>query len=202
MKEVLSAIENRCPRTATGRTRTTGALGEVRALRVRVRASLFNLSPGGTAESSPGRQSWDTYMWLTSPRDNPQSSIPPRGDMFSAAIPIVSRTYPGLASWDILSRPCGTTPALIFYPGLASWATLSRPLRDYSCSHFLPRTYVLGYSQPPLRDLILNPRSSRRHSKPMSRACRNMRNKREKRDKRDKSPVGGRREGKKGSHTK
>jgi hypothetical protein len=38
---------------------------------------------------------------------------------------------PGLASWEILSRPCGTT----------HW-------------HMLTQDYVLGYSQPSLRDSI------------------------------------------------
>jgi hypothetical protein len=94
--------------------------------------------------------------------------------MLSAAIPILSRVYPGRVSWDILSRP---------------W-------RDYSCSHVLPRTYVLGYSQPSLRDLILNPRFSRRHFKPMSGACRNVRNKL------TKYPGRNRRDGKQRSHAK
>jgi hypothetical protein len=39
---------------------------------------------------------------------------------------------PRIASWDILSRPCGTGP----------WGQI------------LPRTHVLGYSQPSLRDWV------------------------------------------------
>jgi hypothetical protein len=35
--------------------------------------------------------------------------------------------HPGLTSWDILSRPCGTGLGGECYPGLASWATLNRP---------------------------------------------------------------------------
>jgi len=65
------------------------------------------------AESSPGRKSWATYMGLTSPRDNSRSSIPPRGDMFSAAIRISQSS--------------------------------------------LPRTGVLGYSQPSLAGLKPEP---------------------------------------------
>jgi hypothetical protein len=38
-----------------------------------------------------------------------------------------SPANPGLASWDILSRPFGTDPPSVAYPGLASWATFSRP---------------------------------------------------------------------------
>src|ERR1700677_870640 len=83
--------------------------------------------PPGTAENTPGRQSWATYMGLTSPRDNPRSSIPPRGDMFSAAIRILSRVYPGRVSWDILIRPWRDYPWPHVHPGLTSWATLSRP---------------------------------------------------------------------------
>jgi hypothetical protein len=35
--------------------------------------------------------------------------------------------HPGLTSWGILSRPCGTSRGEFVYPGLTSWATLSRP---------------------------------------------------------------------------
>src|SRR6202522_1786200 len=37
------------------------------------------------------------------------------------------QVHPGLASWGILSRPCGTGLARNVHPGLTSWATLSRP---------------------------------------------------------------------------
>jgi hypothetical protein len=37
------------------------------------------------------------------------------------------QVHPGLTSWDILSRPCGTRLGEFVYPGLTSWATLSRP---------------------------------------------------------------------------
>ena len=39
-------------------------------------------------------------------------------------------------------------------PGLASWDILSRPWRDCSSMSSLPRTSVLGYSQPSLRDSV------------------------------------------------
>src|ERR1700734_3294882 len=35
--------------------------------------------------------------------------------------------HPGLSSWGILSRPCGTDRGGNTYPGLTSWAILSRP---------------------------------------------------------------------------
>jgi hypothetical protein len=93
------------------------------------------------AESSPGRKSWATYMGLTSPRDNSRSSIPPRGDMFSAAIRISQSSLPrtGVLGYS--------------QPSLAG-------LLLASCR---PRTYVLGYSQPSLRDSNQNRRFSRRH---------------------------------------
>src|ERR1700733_12758172 len=50
--------------------------------------------------------------------------------MVSAATRIPTRVYPGLSSWDILSRP---------------W-------RDWSRWERVPRTSVPGYSQPSLRD--------------------------------------------------
>jgi hypothetical protein len=37
------------------------------------------------------------------------------------------QVYPGLTSWVILSRPCGTGLAGDLYPALACWATFSRP---------------------------------------------------------------------------
>jgi hypothetical protein len=89
-----------------------------------VRTSLFNLSPEGTAENISGRKSWATYMGLTSPRDNPRSSIPPRGDMFSAAIRILIRVYPGRCPGIFSAVPGGTTPGLMstqdLRPGLLS----------------------------------------------------------------------------------
>ncbi len=49
-----------------------------------------------------------------------------------------AKVHPGLASWDILSRPlrqaqgrlCGTGPSSSPVPRTTSWATLSRPLRQ------------------------------------------------------------------------
>jgi hypothetical protein len=37
------------------------------------------------------------------------------------------QVHPGLTSWVILSRPCGTCLRGNLHPGLTSWATLSRP---------------------------------------------------------------------------
>ena len=37
-------------------------------------------------------------------------------------------------------------------PRIASWDILSRPLRDWSVVSNPPQDYVLGYSQPSLRD--------------------------------------------------
>jgi hypothetical protein len=39
-------------------------------------------------------------------------------------------------------------------PGLMSWGILSRPYGTGSFLEHLPRTHVLGYSQPSLRDSI------------------------------------------------
>jgi hypothetical protein len=41
-----------------------------------------------------------------------------------------AQVHPGLTSWVILSRPCGTCLGGNVHPGLASCATLSRPLRQ------------------------------------------------------------------------
>ena len=43
-------------------------------------------------------------------------------------------------------------------PGLSSWDILSRPWRDWNGLQILPRTDVLGYSQPSLRDSLLDRR--------------------------------------------
>src|ERR1700691_2564768 len=92
---------------------------------------IYSLICSALAESSPGLTSWATYMGLTSPRDNSRSSIPPRGDMFSAAIRISQSSLPrtGVLGYS--------------QPSLAG-------LLLASCR---PRTYVLGYSQ----DAILGP---------------------------------------------
>src|ERR1700677_4468860 len=81
--------------------------------------------PPGTAENIPGRQSWATYMGLTSPRDNPQSSIPPREETcflprFVFSVEFTQDGCPGIFS----AVPGGTTPGLMstqdLRPGLLS----------------------------------------------------------------------------------
>jgi hypothetical protein len=47
--------------------------------------------------------------------------------MISCRYSCALQVHPGLTSWGILSRPCGTGRGGYVYPGLASWATLSRP---------------------------------------------------------------------------
>jgi hypothetical protein len=41
---------------------------------------------------------------------------------------------------------------LVRMPRTSSWDILSRPFGTDSCCQIPPRTYVLGYSQPSLRD--------------------------------------------------
>jgi hypothetical protein len=48
-------------------------------------------------------------------------------DVILGNLVLQSPANPGLASWDIFSRPSGTDPLCGDYPGLTSWATLSRP---------------------------------------------------------------------------
>src|SRR6202034_3863433 len=42
----------------------------------------------------------------------------------------------------------------VSHPGLASWATLSRPYGTVPGCHVSPQDFVLGYSQPSLRDWL------------------------------------------------
>jgi hypothetical protein len=65
------------------------------------------------------------------------------------------RAHPGLTSWDILSRPCGTRLGEFVYPGLTSWATLSRP---YGTDRDLPGELIcfqpVGYKSGASKKLI------------------------------------------------
>ena len=91
----------------------------------------LQMSPVGTAENDPGRQSW--VNWTTRERygNHPRPTDLSWGWLPRVANgPFQSWRYPKIASWGIFSRPCGT-------------GSLLEPL---------PRTHVLGYSQPSLRD--------------------------------------------------
>jgi hypothetical protein len=60
---------------------------------------------------------------------------------------------PRIASWDILSRPCGTVSS-----GLVGFLTQALEAVPYGTGpwcQYLPRTDVLGYSQPSLRDCVI-----------------------------------------------
>src|ERR1700761_1434232 len=80
-----------------------------------------------TQDVSPG--------W-TGPHVNAMAIIPGQPDLSWGWLPRVANgpfqswRYPRIASWGIFSRPCGT-------------GSFCEPL---------PRTHVLGYSQPSLRD--------------------------------------------------
>jgi hypothetical protein len=63
-----------------------------------VRTTLTKLSPGGTAEDSPGRESW--------------VGCPSR------ALSISEIEVPRITSWGIFSRPCGTVSLAHANPGL------------------------------------------------------------------------------------
>ena len=65
----------------------------------------------------------------------------------------LAESSPGHQSWaDCEFSRRVVSPLAI--PGLASWDILSRPWRDCSRMSSLPRTGVLAYSQPSLRDSV------------------------------------------------
>src|ERR1700733_3986407 len=81
------------------------------------------------AENSPGRQSWVSHIPTSSPVGTAENVpgcnpglLSPQHGLFA-----IRGSHPGLASWDILSRPYGTSRASLLNPGLTSWVTLSRP---------------------------------------------------------------------------
>jgi hypothetical protein len=54
--------------------------------------------------------------------------------------------------WPTVRRPCRHLRAVPVHPGLASWGILSRPYGTGRGGNVYPRTDVLGYFQPSLRD--------------------------------------------------
>src|SRR5580692_3167057 len=67
-----------------------------------------------------------------------------------SAFPAV-QVHPGLTSWDIFSRPCGTGLGCYLYPGLRPGLLSAVPAGLVSVVIFT-QDFVLGYSQPSLRD--------------------------------------------------
>src|SRR6202044_2921049 len=98
----------------------------------------------------------DVSPGCTGPHVNAIAIIPGQPDLSWGWLPRVANgpfqswKYPRIASWGIFSRPCGTGSFL-------------EPL---------PRTHVLGYSQPSLRDWVVS-RTSIQDSRPglLSRPC-------------------------------
>jgi hypothetical protein len=93
--------------------------------------SSIETSPAGTAENVPGRQSW--VNWITcecygnDPRPTRFPLRPPRFHtikenrvwvlMIACRYSCAVQVHPGLTSWGILSRPCGTGRGGYVYPG-------------------------------------------------------------------------------------
>jgi hypothetical protein len=78
-----------------------------------------------------------------------------------SAFPAV-QVHPGLTSWDIFSRPCGTGLGCYLYPGLRPGLLSAVPTGLVSVV-ISTQDFVLGYSQPSLRDwsrLLSLPRTS------------------------------------------
>src|ERR1700677_4772050 len=147
---VLSAIQRR--RCARGTCQAPGHVGGDASEQRRLYAQPEDIapnesSPEATTESSPGCQSWVNPKHLNSPVGTAESS-PGRQSWVGFGITDQSRhgrlrifqdnvlgwdahRKPRVTCWDILSRPCGTLP---------QW-------------EWVPRTYVLGYSQPSLAGL-------------------------------------------------
>src|SRR5580692_6837482 len=73
--------------------------------------SVTKLSPVGTAENSPGRQSWVSHVPTSSPVGTAENVpgcnpglLSPQHGLFA-----IRGSHPGLASWDILVPECGDT---------------------------------------------------------------------------------------------
>jgi hypothetical protein len=111
-----------------------GTIVEGAALQSQRENYSLQLSPGGTAESSPGRESWVSV----------RQRVVPQGRLKITQDAILGYFYLRKGLITIRSSQ----------PRTMSWVTFSRPYGTSFVSRIFPQDCVLGYSQPSLRDSI------------------------------------------------